>query len=63
MTKFNLNNLRLFIKTLVTAWVPVAVLTGIVTWDADASVLIMGASTLSIDALFRVWSIQDPPTP
>lgn len=59
MTKFSMNNLRLFIKTLVTAWVPFLVLTGIVSWSSEVSVMAMGASTLTIDAFFRVFGISD----
>lgn len=63
LSHFSANNLRLFIKTLVTAWVPVVVLTGIVDWSSEASVVIMGASTLTIDSFFRIWGVGDPTTP
>ena len=59
MSKPNLNNLRLFFKGLVTAWVPVVVIFGIVTWSPEAVALVMGASVVSIDGLFRVWNISD----
>lgn len=63
MTKTRLNNLRLFLKTLITAWVPIVVLGGLVSWDAQTSVLIMGASTVSVDGLFRVFDVGDAPSP
>ena len=59
MTRFNTNNFRLFLKTLVTAWVPFLVITGIVTWSSEVSVMAMGASTLTIDAFFRVFGVSD----
>lgn len=61
MTKFNVNNFRLLLKTLVNAWVPFVVLTGAVEWTPETIVLVQGASILTIDALFRVWNVGDPP--
>lgn len=57
--KFNINNLRLFIKVAVTAWVPVGVLLGLIPWGADVATAVMAASTLTIDAAFRVYGVED----
>lgn len=59
MSKFNVNNLRLFIKVCVTAWVPVGVLLGLIPWDTETATVVMGASTITIDAAFRIWGIED----
>lgn len=61
-TKFNIDNARLAIKGLVTAWVPIAVAVGLI-HDAQEAVLIMGASTVSIDLVFRVFGVGDSPSP
>ena len=62
MNKFNINNLRLFVKVCVTAWVPVGVLLGFIPWEADTATAVMAASTLTIDAAFRVWGVEDGAT-
>lgn len=59
MSKFNTNNFRLFVKGLVTAWVPVAALLGWISWDTTTTAVIMGASTFTIDGLFRVFGVND----
>lgn len=60
MNKFNTNNFRLFLKTLVTAWVPIVVVAAPDLFPSTLSaVAIMGASTLTIDAFFRVFGISD----
>lgn len=59
---FDINNFRLLIKGLITAWVPVGILLGLIPWDAQAATVVMGASTLTVDLIFRVWHIEDPTT-
>ncbi len=59
MTKQQANNLRLLIKGLVTAWVPVAALLGLISWDTTTTAVIMGASTFTIDGVFRVFDVTD----
>lgn len=59
MTKFNINNFRLFLKVLVTAWVPIAVAAGLDFGSQLSAVAVMAASTLTIDALFRVFGVGD----
>ncbi len=60
-TKFSIDNARLAIKGLVTAWVPIAVALGVI-HDTQVAVLIMGASTVSVDLVFRVFGVGDPAT-
>ena len=62
MTKFNLNNLRLALKTIVNLWVPVVVLSGLVDWSPETVAVVAAASVGTIDALFRVFSIEDAVT-
>ena len=59
MQRFNTNNARLFFKGLVTAWVPVAVLMGVVTLSTESAVVIMGASTFTIDGAFWMFGVGD----
>lgn len=61
MTKTQLNNLRLFIKLLVTAWVPIVVAVAPQLFPSTLSaVAVMGASTATIDAFFRIFGIEEP---
>lgn len=59
MTKFSMNNLRLALKTLINLWVPVVVLTGLVSWSPETVAVVAAASVGTIDALFRVISVGD----
>lgn len=62
MTKTQLNNLRLFTKLLVTAWVPIAVAIYPDLFPSTLSaVAVMGALTATIDAAFRIWGVEDAP--
>lgn len=59
MRRFNTNNARLFLKGLITTWVPVLVVFDIVDWGAETVALVMAASTWTVDSLFRVFSIEE----
>jgi hypothetical protein len=61
LAKFNTNNLRLFLKGLVTAWVPIAIAAGLDLGGALSASMIMGASTITIDGFFRVFGVGDGP--
>ncbi len=64
MTKAQANNLRLAIKTMVTLWVPIVVAIFPDLFPSTLSaVAVMGASTGTIDALFRVFDVGDTVTP
>lgn len=57
--KFNVNKFRLFVKTAVTSWVPVALVLGVVSWSPEVATLIMGASVISIDGAFAIFGVED----
>lgn len=59
MMKFDLNNLRLGLKTIINLWVPVVVLAGLVDWSPETVAVVAAASVGSIDALFRIWSVGE----
>lgn len=59
MKNFNTNNVRLFVKLLITSWVPIAVLTGAVSWDSTTTAVVMAASTATVDGFFRVFDVGD----
>lgn len=61
--KFDPNDFRLFIKGLVTLWVPVALALGFINWDAQVATLVMAASTGTIDGFFRVFGVKEEPLP
>lgn len=63
MTNFNVNNARLALKTLINLWVPVVVLTGLVSWSPETVAVVAAASVGTIDAVFRVWGVEDAPAP
>jgi len=64
VTRFNTNNFRLFLKGLITAWVPVATVFGVEWPSTTAAVLVMGASTFTIDGFFWMFGVGDgPPSP
>ena len=61
MSNFDLNNLRLGLKTIINLWVPVAVLSGLVSWSPETVAVVAAASVGTIDAIFRVWRVGDAP--
>jgi len=61
VTRFNTNNFRLFLKGLITAWVPVATVFGVEWPSTTAAVLVMGASTFTIDGFFWMFGVGDGP--
>ena len=60
MKRLNTDALRLLFKGLVTAWVPVALIMGWVSWDAEQAAVIMGASTFTVDGMFSVFKAAPP---
>lgn len=59
MNTFNINNLRLALKTVINLWVPVVVLSGLVSWSPETVAVVAAASVGTIDAVFRIWGVQD----
>lgn len=57
--RFNTNGFRLFLKGLVTAWVPVAIVMDAVAWTPDQTALVMAASVFTIDGAFWVFGVGD----
>lgn len=58
MSTKTVDNIRLFVKLLVTAWVPIAVLAGLVSWSSETTAIVMAASTATIDAFFRIFGVE-----
>lgn len=63
MKRLNTDALRLLFKGLVTAWVPVFLIMGWVSWDAQQAAVIMGASTFTVDGVFAVFKPSSPAPP
>lgn len=62
MTLAQLNNLRLFIKVFITAWVPIVVLLFPDLFPSTISAVgVMGALTVTIDAFFRIFGVEETP--
>jgi hypothetical protein len=59
MKRFNTNAARLFLKGLVTAWVPFAIAMDAITWDPMAVSLLMGASTFTVDGFFWMFGVGE----
>ena len=59
MSKFSINNLRLFVKVCVTAWVPIGVLLGVIPWSTEVATAVMAATIITIDSAFRVFGVGE----